>query len=113
MKEVYKGFLKCIHPLGIAIHTRTQKRRLICDARHANEHLVKTKFKMEALHIEGRALFQGCDYGGTCDISQAYYHIDMHESAWPYLGFEWEKDVSSATWYCPPGSPPLRASSQW
>ena len=89
MKEVYKGFLKCIHPLGIAIHTRTQKKRLIYDARHANEHLVKTKFKMEALHIEGRALFHGCDYGGTCDISQAYYHIDMHESAWPYLGFEW------------------------
>ena len=89
MKEVYKGFLKCIHPLGIAIHTRTQKKHLIYDARHANEHLVKTKFKMEALHIEGRALFHGCDYGGTCDISQAYYHIDMHESAWPYLGFEW------------------------
>ena len=41
---------------------------------------------MEALHIEGRAFFHGCDYGGTCDISQAYYHIDMHESAWPYLG---------------------------
>ena len=25
MKEVNKGFLKCIHPLGIAIHARTQK----------------------------------------------------------------------------------------
>ena len=53
------------------------------DARHANEHLVKTKFKMEALHIEcdygGTCDISGCDYGGTCDISQAYYHIDMHE----------------------------------
>jgi len=89
MLEVTKGFLKCIHPLGKAIHARTQKKRLIYDARHVNEHLVKTKFKMESLHKEGRTLFRECDFGGTCDISQAYYHVDMHESAWPYLGFEW------------------------
>ena len=48
-------------------------------------------FKMKALHVEGTALFHGCDYGGTRDISQAYYHIDTHEPALPYLGFEWAR----------------------
>ena len=89
MRKVTRDFLRCIQPLGEAVHARTGKKRLIYDARHVNARLVKTKFKMESLQHEGRALFHGCNFGGTCDLSQAYYHIDMHESAQPFLGFEW------------------------
>ena len=90
MKEVDRDFLTCILPLGIATHARTGKKRLIYDARLLNEYLISIAFKMESLHIEGRALFQSCAWGGTCDLSQAYYHVDIHEEHQTFLGFEWE-----------------------
>ena len=90
IRETSADYLKCIMPLGVAEHSRTKKKRQIFDARHLNQYLVDIKFKMESLHIEGRSLFQDCSWGGTIDLSSAYYHIDMHESAQAYLGFEWE-----------------------
>ena len=44
---------------------------------------------METLQKEGRSLFERSVFGGTCDISQAYHHIEMAASATLYLGFEW------------------------
>ena len=29
------------------------------------------------------------DYMFTADLQDGYYHINMHESALPYLGFQW------------------------
>ena len=90
MREVSESFLSCSMALGVALHARTKKKRLIFDARHLNCFLRKEKFKMESLHAEGRALFEDCVAGGIVDISSAYHHISMHESAWPYLGFSWK-----------------------
>jgi hypothetical protein len=84
-----RSFLKCVLPLGVA-YNRKGKRRLIWDGRHVNRYLRKEKFKMESLQREGRTLFEDCSYGGTADLSSAYHHVDMHESAHPYLGFEWQ-----------------------
>lgn len=89
-KEVDRATLKCIMPLGVATHGRTGKKRLIFDCRHLNRHLETTKFKMEGLHTEGRTLFQKGWFGGTIDLTSAYYHIEMHPSAYQYLGFEWK-----------------------
>ena len=89
-KQARSSELKCIMPLGVACHRRTGKKRLIFDCRHLNRHLKTTKFKMESLHVEGRSLFQKGWFGGTIDLTGAYYHIEMHPSAYEYLGFEWE-----------------------
>ena len=45
---------------------------------------------MESLQREGRTLFEDCSFGGTADLSSAYHHVDMHESAHTFLGFEWQ-----------------------
>ena len=84
-----RSALTCVLPLGVAFN-RKGKRRLIWDGRHVNRHLRKEKFKMESLQREGRTLFEDCSFGGTADLSSAYHHVDMHESAHTYLGFEWE-----------------------
>ena len=88
-KKVDKASLKCIMPLGVAVHHRTGKKRMIFDCRHLNRHLQTTKFKMESLHVEGRSLFQQGWWGGTIDLTSAYYHVEMHPDAYEYLGFEW------------------------
>lgn len=89
-KRTDKSTLRCIMPLGVATHNRTGKKRLIFDCRHLNQHLEATKFKMEGLHWEGRALFRKGWFGGTIDLTSAYYHVEMHPDAHPYLGFEWK-----------------------
>ena len=91
MSEMDESNLLCVMALGVAIHPRTKKKRLIFDARHLNSFLHVQKFKMESLHVEGRTVFEGCTAGGTVDISSAYHHISMHVSARKYLGFSWNK----------------------
>jgi len=44
---------------------------------------------METLQREGRALFERSHWGGTCDLSSAYHHVDMHKDSTPFLVFEW------------------------
>ena len=83
-----KSTLRCILPLGVA-YNRAGKRRLIWDGQHVNAHLIVKSFRMETLQKEGRTLFEQCAYGGTIDVSSAYHHVEMHETAQPYLGFEW------------------------
>lgn len=88
--EVDESALVCVMALGVAIHSRTKKKRQIFDARHLNKFLKKEKFKMESLHVEGRTLFENCVSGGLIDVSTAYHHIDVDESHWKYLGFSWK-----------------------
>jgi hypothetical protein len=88
MVPCLRAELRCVLPLGIAINA-AGKLRLIWDGRHVNRHLPKRKFRMETLQREGRALFERSAWGGTVDLSGAYHHVDMHESATPFLGFEW------------------------
>ena len=89
MRVCARSALVCILPLGVALNS-VGKRRLIWDGRHVNRNLRKRKFKMETLQREGRSLFERSHYGGTADISSAYHHVEMAESAHPFLGFEWQ-----------------------
>ena len=89
MRVCARSALICILPLGVAFNS-VGKRRLIWDGRHVNKNLRKRKFKMETLQREGRSLFERSHYGGTADISSAYHHVEMAESAHPFLGFEWQ-----------------------
>ena len=94
MRVCARSDLICILPLGVAFNS-AGKRRLIWDGRHVNKNLRKRKFKMETLQREGRTLFERSHFGGTADISSAYHHIEMAESAQPFLGFEW-----NGVFYC-------------
>lgn len=80
--------LHCVLPLGVATNA-AGKQRLIWDGRHVNRYLPKISFQMETLQREGRALFERSAWGGTCDLSSAYHHVEMHPDSRPFLGFEW------------------------
>jgi len=80
--------LHCVLPLGVATNA-VGKQRLIWDGRHVNRFLPKVTFRMETLQREGRALFEHSAWGGTCDLSSAYHHVEMHPDSTTFLGFEW------------------------
>ena len=90
MVECKREELLMIMPLGIAVHSRTLKKRLIFDARWLNQYIKARKFKLDQLSEAGRFVFAGQNYGYAADISSAYFHIEFHPSAFPYLGFEFE-----------------------
>lgn len=81
--------LKCILPLGVVARAGTGKLRLIFDARYVNDHLDFPSFKYEGLPQLSEVL-KPDDYMVTLDLSAGYHHLDMHESAYEYLGFEWQ-----------------------
>ena len=81
--------LRCILPLGVATNTGG-KQRLIWDGRHVNGFLPEHPFRMETLQRKGHALFEQSSWGGTCDLSSAYYHVPIHQDSMPCLGFESE-----------------------
>jgi hypothetical protein len=87
MRVCARSALVCILSLGVAFNS-VGKRRLIWDGRHVNKNMLKRKFKMETLQREGRSLFESSHYGCTANISSAYHHIEMAESAHPFL--EWQ-----------------------
>jgi hypothetical protein len=89
MRPCSRDFLTCILPLGVVANS-AGKLRLIWDGRWVNTFLRVVRFSMETLQTEGRSLFSGCSHGGTFDISQAFHHVDMDPSTFPFLGFEWE-----------------------
>ena len=84
--------------------------RLICDGRHLNGFPPEYPCRMETLHREGRALLERPAWGGSCDLSSAFHHIQMHPGSVRYLGFESGGSLhgftvlrfgpSSAPWLC-------------
>ena len=88
MQRCSPNDLHCVLPLGVATNA-AGKQRLIWDGRHVNQYLPKVTFHMETLQREGRALFERSAWGGTCDLSSAYHHVEMHPDSLPFLGFEW------------------------
>jgi len=88
MHHCSAGDIHCVLPLGVAANA-AGKTRLIWDGRHVNHHLPKVTFHMETLQREGRALSEQSAWGGTCDLSSAYHHAEMHPDSLPFLGLEW------------------------
>ena len=82
-----RGTIVCIMPLGVAVHKRTGKLRLIFDCRHLNQYVKYEKFKMDQLSTVGRTIFAGASHAYSVDISSAYYHVDLNEDAIPFFGF--------------------------
>ncbi len=72
-----------------AVPKKNGKFRLVIDMRYLNSHLVVPKFKMEGLETLSKML-QPEDQMFTADLQDGYHHINMHNSALPYLGFEWQ-----------------------
>jgi hypothetical protein len=52
-------------------------------------HLAVLKFKMEGLDTLSKML-KPDDYMFTVDLQNGYYHVNMHDSAIPYLEFQWK-----------------------
>ena len=78
-----------VSALGVVAKKGTDKYRLIWDGRYINEHLVIPSFKYEDLNAIADWAEPG-DYVFTLDLKSGYHHLDMHEEAWPYLGFQWQ-----------------------
>ena len=72
-----------------AVPKKNGKFRLVIDMRYLNSHLIVPKFKMEGLETLSKML-EPEDSMFTVDLQDGYYHINMHESAIPWLGFQWE-----------------------
>lgn len=77
-----------VSPLGVVPKKGSQKYRLIFDGRYVNSHLVIPTFSYETLSQLPEWARPG-DVAFTIDLTSGFHHLMMHESAWPYLGFEW------------------------
>lgn len=78
---------KVVSPLGVVV--QHDKKRLIFDARYINSHLVIPSFKYEDLGSLDNYIRPN-DYLMTLDLSKGYHHVDMHDDAMCYMGFEWK-----------------------
>ena len=77
-----------INPLNVVEHNG--KLRLILDLVYVNYFISKEglKFKYEGIKLTS-LYFTPDDSMFSVDLEKAYHHVDMHESAWEYLGFAW------------------------
>lgn len=78
-----------VAPLGVVDKKGPEKLRLIWDGVYTNTWLDVPQFRYETLNDLPEFLKPG-DYLWSCDLKSGYHHLDMHPTAWPYLGFKWE-----------------------
>ncbi len=77
-----------ISPLSVV--ERRGKLRLVLDLSELNSHCTPPpKFKYETIGT-ATEVFQPGDWMFSIDLEAAYHHVDMHPTAWPYLGFQWQ-----------------------
>ena len=88
--EVSGDTLNNVSPLNVDVKKSNGKRRLIFNAMFINDHMSVNKFKYPQLHKEGREIFGQSRWGLVLDISQAFYHIEIHPEFYLYLGFSWK-----------------------
>lgn len=81
--------LNNVSPLNVDVKKSNGKRRLIFNAMFINSYMASNKFKYPQLHKEGREIFGRSRWGYVLDISQAFYHIEIHPDYYKYLGFSW------------------------
>lgn len=78
----------CINPLTVA--DNGEKLRLVLDcSRSVNVFLKESKFKIEDI----RVLIPYLRAGGFLikfDLKKGYFHVDIREDHWKYLGFQWQ-----------------------
>ena len=81
--------LQVVSPLGVV--QRRGKKRLIFNLRYVNsfDDLRDTKFTYESILL-AREVLEPSDWLFTVDLEAAYHHVDMHPSAWPFMGFCWD-----------------------
>jgi hypothetical protein len=92
--EVSSDFCKVISPLSVAPKRGVDadgngKLRLILDMRHTNASIKKRTFGMESLK-KARWSIPKNAWLSCLDISQAYYHLRVHDDDLPYVTFEFE-----------------------
>ena len=76
-----------VNPLTVSINS-SGKKRLILDLRHVNQFIIKNKFKLE----DWKTFANFACLGGFLfkfDMKSGYHHIDINQSFWTFLGFEW------------------------
>lgn len=83
-----RAFLKVVSPLSVV--EQRDKLRLIHDLSYVNGHLDTPKFRYENLQDVSQ-LFVALDCLISIDLMSAYHHVTLAESAYPYMGFCWEK----------------------
>ena len=88
--ETSRENLNNISPLNVDVKKSNGKRRLIFNAMFINMFMNVPKFKYPQLYREGKEIFSGSKYGYVLDISQAFYHIEIHPQFYRYLGFMWK-----------------------
>ena len=79
---------RVVAPLGVVDKKGPKKLRLIWDGVYTNTDLEVPKFRYETLKDLPEFL-RPKDFLWSCDLKSGYHHVDMHPSAWPYLGFKW------------------------
>jgi len=80
-----RPFMTC--PLGVV--EQKDKLRLIWDGREVNKHLHVPEFRYESLR-QVPGWLRPNDYMFTLDLKSGYHHVDVRETDWAYLGFEWQ-----------------------
>ena len=75
----------CCNPLTVA---EGKKLRLVLDLRHVNKYLRLDKFKYDDLNTIADMLDKN-DFFTTFDLVSGYHHVDINQSHYKYLGFEW------------------------
>jgi len=85
---VDKKFARCVNPLNV-VRKASGGFRLILDCRFPNGFLPHIAFRMENLFTVPLVVEPG-DWLFTVDLCDAYYHLSMHDTAKPFLCFEWQ-----------------------
>lgn len=76
-----------VSPLSVIV--RRGKKRMVLDLSDLNSHLAQApRFTYETI-ATAATVFQPGDWMFPIDLQDAYHHVDMHPSAWKYLGFRW------------------------
>ena len=86
----------CILPITVLPKPNSPNLRFILNGSPLKPCELTRAFKLEHLWAEGRELFADCNYGGLIDLSDAYYHIQLHQGSRKYVAFCWNN--SSILW---------------
>jgi hypothetical protein len=89
VEETSRESLHNISPLNVDVKKSNGKERLIFNAIHINRYMSVQKFKYQQLEKEGREIFGTSNWAYVLDISQAFYHIEIHPTCHKFLGFSW------------------------